>query len=483
MSTTIQSTLLDLMQQVIEDPDHIPILPLDVWPEGSEQQHLLTGFRDMLERLQQHYQDKLETQERFSLAEEQLREKEEQYRSIFEASSDGLYIIDLDGFVVEANPAAHRQLSYTYEELIGMHRSTFLHSDYRSLVPEYLQVIQAGDQFQGRAVDVRKDGTLFPVEVRGKAFTFKGQPHTLSVVRDITRQVEAEQLLREREEQYRSIFEATNDGLFITDLEDGHLVEVNPAACRMHGYSYEEFIALHPTAFIHPNSHHLFAEYLQTVRAGGQFHARADDIRKDGTTFPVEVYGTTFIYKGMSHVLGIVRDITKQVQAEELLREKEEQYRSIFEATTDGLVILDPDGFYVEANPANCRMFGYTREELIGLHASALTAPESLHLVTESTKSVKEGREIQTEGLALRKDGSVFHAEAHLTPFIYQGKPHMLGVTRDITERVEAEKQLREKEEQYRSVFEATYDALFIMDLDGFIVEVNPAFCSMFDYH
>ena len=65
----------------------------------------------------------------------------------------------------------------------------------------------------------------------------------LGVMRDITERVEVEQLLREREEQYRSIFEANADGLLIIDLEDSRLVEVNPAACRMYGYTREDFWA------------------------------------------------------------------------------------------------------------------------------------------------------------------------------------------------------------------------------------------------
>ena len=74
----------------------------------------------------------------------------------------------------------------------------------------------------------------------------------------------AETELREREQQYRDIFEATSDGLIINDLETGIVVEANPAACRMHGYSYEELIGLHPHVFIHPDVRELLN--LQEVR-------------------------------------------------------------------------------------------------------------------------------------------------------------------------------------------------------------------------
>jgi PAS domain S-box-containing protein len=194
MSPAIQDTLLQFFEHVHNDPDSLPDISIDGWDEGSIERQLLIGFSSMMEQVQQRIHQ-------LRQAEEQLREREEQYRSVFEATGDGLFVIDLDGYVVEANPAAYKQLGYTYEEIIGLHRSVIVSPDYHSLVPEYLRVIQKGDTFQGRAIDVRKDGTTFPVEVLGRAFTYKGKPHTLSVVRDITKQVQSQQLLEQRVEE------------------------------------------------------------------------------------------------------------------------------------------------------------------------------------------------------------------------------------------------------------------------------------------
>jgi len=429
--------------------------------------HMLVVVRDITEQVR---------------AEQELREKEEQYRSIFDATTDAIIINNFDGFVVEANSEACRMLGYSYEEFIGLHYTCFVRHDLHPFVVENLRKVEAGGQLETQTVCIRKDGSTIYTELHGTQFTFRGKPHILSAARDITELKRAEAQLREREEQYRNVFEATSDGLFITDFEDGHLVEVNPAACEMHGYSYQEFIALHPTAFIHPDYHHLFIEYLQTVKAGGQFHAQAIDVQKDGTTFPVEVHGTTFIYKGKPHILGVVRDITEHVQAEEQLREKEAQYRAIFEASTDGLEILDFDGYIVEANPAACKMYGYSYDEMIGLHASALTSPEYLPLLAEALQVIQAGGQFQTQGLSLRKDGTFFQGDARGTPFTYKGKPHILGIVRDITERVQAEEQLREKEEQYRGIFEASNDGLIIRNMEGVVVEANPAACKMHGY-
>ncbi|HXZ03685.1 MAG TPA: PAS domain S-box protein, partial [Ktedonobacteraceae bacterium] len=431
--------------------------------------HSLAVVRDITERVE---------------AEQQLREREEQYRSVFEATTDGLTINDLeDGHVVEANPAACQMYGYAYDEMIGMPLTATIHPDSFHHVIEVLQTIPEGGHYQSRLIALRKDGTTFQVDGRGIPFIYKGRPHLLGVIRDITAQVQAEEQLHEKEEQYRCIFEATTDGLIISDW-DGIIVEVNPAACRIFGYCHDEFIGLKPTATVHPDDLPQLTVSLQSIQAGGQAQARHIALRKDGTTFPAEVHGTMFIYNGKPHSLGVVRDITERMEAEKQMREKEEQYRSIFEASTDALMIGDlEESYVVEANPAACQMYGYTYEEFIGLGPNAITPLEFQHLPGEARSIIKEGGQFQVQGaVSLRKDGTTFYADAHGTPFTYKGKPHQLVAVRDVTERVEAERQLREKEEQYRSVFEATYDALVVMDLDGFYVEVNPAFCSMFGY-
>jgi PAS domain S-box-containing protein len=428
--------------------------------------HLLTVARDITERVQ---------------AEEQLGEKEAQYRGVFEATYDALFIMNLDGFLVEVNPAFCRMFGYLYEEVIGLHASALTAPVSLPGLSDALSTLKAGRSTQTElGQGLHKNGTMFYVESQSTSFTYLGKPHALGVVRDITERVEAEKQLREKEEQYRSIFEASTDGLFIVDLENSRVVEVNPMACQMWGYTHEEM--LDRPIGISDDTQQIPLHALEVIKAGGQFQMRDITTRKDGTSFNVEVHATPFTYKGKPHLLAIVRDITERVQAEEQLREKEEQYRSVFEATSDGLIIRNMDGFVVEANPAACTMHGYSYEEFIGLHRTDIIDPKDRTMVAEYMKAIKAGRSFLGQAVDLRKDGTAFPVEVRGSTFTYLGKPHTLSVLRDITERVEAEQQLHEKEEQYRSIFEATYDGVCIYDMDGFLVEVNPAFCSMYGY-
>ena len=473
MTPTIQDTLLQLFDNVRQNPDTLPTVPIENWQEGSIEWSLLSGFHGMLEQVHQRMHQ-------FRQMEQQLREREEQYRSIFEAVTDSLTISSLeDGQVVEVNPASYKMLGYSYEELIGKLPSDLVPADNLHLVAEGLQTLKAGGRNDLMMLTLRKDGTSFPTEVHSTLFNYKGKSHLLTVSRDITEQMKAEEQLREKEEQYRSVFEATDDGLYIADL-DGFFIEANPAYCRMLGYTREELIGMHYSQTTFPEYYPVLEESAHAIESGGKYQTQGLARRKDGSPLSVEAHATPFVYKGKPHMLGVMRDITERVEAEQRLREKEEQYRAIFEATSDGLIIRNLDGFAVEANPAVCKMHGYSYEEFIGLPRSAIVHPQSHAAVAAYIKAIQEGQTFLGQAIEVRKDGSTFPAEVRGSTFMYLGQPHMLTVLRDITERVEAEKQLREKEEQYRSIFEASTDGLFIVDLeDSHVVEVNPMACQM----
>lgn len=124
------------------------------------------------------------------------------------------------------------------------------------------------------------------------------------------------------EEKYRRIFDAAPDGLIIIDLKTRRVVEANPAAIAMHGYTREEFIGLKLTAFIHPASQKAFIEHLKAIKTDGVLDARVLDVCQDGSTFSAEWRGTEYIYKGYPCLMGFVRDVSNQIRAEQLLRQR-----------------------------------------------------------------------------------------------------------------------------------------------------------------
>lgn len=121
---------------------------------------------------------------------------------------------------------------------------------------------------------------------------------------------------------YLKIFEAATDGLILSDLETHLIVEANPTACNMHGYSHDEFIGLNITAFIHPDNWLAFREYMCSFRSGKTFNTRVLHLRRDGSIFQAEWSGTGFDYQGRTCLLGVVQDVTRSLQAEQNLHQR-----------------------------------------------------------------------------------------------------------------------------------------------------------------
>jgi PAS domain S-box-containing protein len=128
----------------------------------------------------------------------------------------------------------------------------------------------------------------------------------------------------DREQQYRIIFEAASDGMIISDLKTGRVVDANPAAIAMHGYSREEFIGLHLTAYIHPDSQRLFTESANEIQPGGVFNVPAIHLHKDGSSFYVDVRRTAIPFQARPCLLSVVRDVNERINAERLLHERVE---------------------------------------------------------------------------------------------------------------------------------------------------------------
>jgi PAS domain S-box-containing protein len=151
------------------------------------------------------------------------------------------------------------------------------------------------------------------------------------------------------ESGYRAIFEASSDGLVINDPQTGVILAANPAFCRMHGHA--DMTGLPPTGFVHPNSLHLFRDYMSTVRSGAEFRTQAQDIRLDGSIIDIEVLGREFVYQGKTALLGVVRDVSEQVRAYELLEQRVadrtreiERRREVAEALGDLMRLVNSKG-------------------------------------------------------------------------------------------------------------------------------------------
>ena len=179
------------------------------------------------------------------------------------------------------------------------------------------------------------------------------------------------------EQLHRNIFDAVTDGLIITDLETGRVMEANPAACALHGCTRcGEFIGLLPTSFIHPNNQNAFSQFLKTFHSSAVSNTRLLDIRRDGSMFQAEWHGTKFRFQGQACLLSVVRDVSQRIRAEQHLharvktRTREQSTLLKISHTLASTLELQP-ALILEQLHA---LIDYTHAGLFGLTDSTLTA-------------------------------------------------------------------------------------------------------------
>ncbi len=263
-------------------------------------------------------------------SEEPPRQSDAKFRLLFEKSPDAMLLLDGDVFIDCNQAAVEMMRCASKEQLLALHPydiSPQRQPDGRLSTEKARELIDTAHkegslrfEWVHRAVD----GTGFPVEVLLAAIPLYGRKVLHVAWRDITERKRVEEELREREAQYRSIFESTSDALLIFDF-DGTIVEANPAAYRMYGYSCEELVGLPGKEIVHPDYYHVFEDFKRQVKTGGQFSAQTVDLRQDGSSINVEVDGTFFSYKGQPHLLAVVRDVTERVLARQILEQRVEE--------------------------------------------------------------------------------------------------------------------------------------------------------------
>jgi len=166
-------------------------------------------------------------------------------------------------------------------------------------------------------------------------------------------------------------------------------------------------------------------------------------------------------------------------RTDELARASEASYRSIFEAAEDAIFVHDIEtGRVVDVNPTACRSFGYTHDELLAVRIADVSSNVPPYTEAEASRFLEQARlsgaPVRFEWHRRNKDGSLHWDEVVLKRATIGGSERILAFTREITDRKAAHEALRLREEQYRAIFNASFDGMIIRTLEGEIVDVNP---------
>ena len=236
-----------------------------------------------------------------------------------------------------------------------------------------------------------------------------------------------------------------NSPLAIVVLDGDHCIRIcNPAFERLFGYRQEEAAGLHVDDLINDAATRPHALAItHRVSSGEAVQLTAQRRRKDGTPVDVEVHGVPLFTQGLlTGVFAIYQDIGNRLRSEQALRESEERFRLLAEASFEGIVVSD-DGTILDANEQYARMVGSSSRGLIGRGIFEHVDPEDRSMVESK---LAEGSEHPYQHYALRDDGSRFLVEVHSRTMPYEGRPLRVSTIRDITEQKRLEEETRQSQ-------------------------------------
>jgi two-component system cell cycle sensor histidine kinase/response regulator CckA len=186
--------------------------------------------------------------------------------------------------------------------------------------------------------------------------------------------------------------------------------------------------------------------------------------------------------KDISYGIASMRARLEGERMKESLRKSEEQFKTIFNSASDAIMIHDFQGHFLEVNETACKRLGYTRDEFLRMTPVDIDSPEYARLAMQRIDDIQRKGQAVFETVYVTSDGETFPIELNARVIEFEGKPAILSVARDVTERKNAEQALRDSEEKYSKLFHESNDAIFIHDLEGNIIDVNQRVIDLLGY-
>ena len=274
-------------------------------------------------------------------AEEALRASEARFRTFVDHATDGFFLFD--EAVLDVNRQACESLGYSREEMIGMHPRDFDAGLDAASIERIGERVESGETVTFETLHRRKDGTVFPVEIRARLFQQGAHRYRLALARDITERKRAEDELRASEERFRSLVDHATDGFFLFDQHQA-VLDVNRQACEGLGYSRQEMIGMHPRDFDAGLDAASIARIGERVESGETVTFETLHRRKNGTVFPVEIRARLFQQGAHRFRLSLVRDITERKRTDEALRRSESYLAEAQRLSHTGTIVFSATG-------------------------------------------------------------------------------------------------------------------------------------------
>lgn len=401
------------------------------------------------------------------------------------STANAIIITDKDGVIEWVNPAFAEMTGFGLDEALGKRPKELVKSGIQTR--EFYEIlwntILSGKVWRGEVVNKRKDGTHYteemtitPVYADDRIIT-----HFIAVKQDISERKAAEIKLKQSENTYRGILNSITEAVYILSKE-GVFLDVNHGAELMYGYTREELIGKSPEFVSAPHKNDLKAvsDSIQKALCGTPQSFEFWGKRKNGEIFPKSVSLVNGDYFGKQIVIATARDITEPRHAKQQLIEAEQTYRGILNSAYETVCILDEQRRFLDLNQAAQQAYGYNKEECLGRTPEFLFASgmNDLSCLTSYFQAAAQGVPQRFDFWFVNKAGKRSIREVSLSKGLYFGSAAFIVVTRDITERNEAEAKLREA----AAVMQNTHEGVMITDASSTLLAVNPAFTRITGY-
>ena len=420
-------------------------------------------------------------------SQEKIKESEEKYRLLSENAQDLIAVIDNKLNIDYINEKAHKRLmGYSLEDLIGKNALDLIHPEDRELVIKALK-----EKYSSIEVRIRSsNGKYFWMETSAEFYKNRdGKNYVLTISRDISERKEAAQKLIESETKYKDLANSLPEIIFEIDL-NFKLAYTNAIASKIFGYSHEDFKkGLNAFDFIREEDRDVVIRNLSLIFRGKTIDPLIIQLRKKDGNFFYGSINATPIYKG-TKIIGmrsIIHDVTEIVEAEERIKESEEQFRTISEQSLMGISIIQEERIkYV--NKTLAHILGYSVKEMVNWGQGEFFKtihPEDKRKIIELATKIEnqDNANLQYyEARGIHRNGSTIWLEIYNKRIKFQNKPAFLVSYIDITEKKDAKEELRQSEEKYRFLFEKSPVSILLIDTNGKIEDCNPAIEKLIKY-
>ncbi|MHA1909459.1 MAG: PAS domain-containing sensor histidine kinase, partial [Candidatus Thorarchaeota archaeon] len=379
--------------------------------------------------------------------EDDLRESEQRYRLLYENLSDGLFITNIEGIITMCSSQGAGLFGATPDEIIGTHFVKSIHPDYRETVIQKFREGYENRETQPKGQEIRGihlDGSELYYHITNTLLMENGEPSGYqSLIRDITDLKQIEAALQESELRFRQIVESTPMGIHMYELDfNDELIfrGANPAADRLLGVDNDQFIGKTiEQAFPSAAETEIPNRYRKVALEGRTWsseHINYEDTIISGA-FEIHAYQT-----GPRKMVASFFDITDRKVAEQAAAISQENFHTVFETIDDLVFIVGLDAKILTTNHSVRDLLGYSEEELQGLDVLSIHPQDRREEAKEILKDMMEGKTTICPIPLMAKDGTLIPVETRITLGRWSGEEVLFGVSRDITQRINAEKLL-----------------------------------------